>query len=163
MEQSRSKVKVMPSQSMDDQICSFEMRSALDLLSQYESIKKMSTGSAQIDWLIDGIQESLFYMFYSVPEDQIILDSFLNRLLVGCILPRNGKKRGFESMAILFNNIDYSADKNKHRILNPEKIAVISKYAGIEPKIVSKNLYVQTAYSLEHQLGAPSNDRTRNS
>jgi hypothetical protein len=139
----------MLSQSMDSQTCSFEMRSALDLLSQYESIEKMSTGSAEIDWLIDGMQESLFYLFYSTPENQIILDSFLNRLLVGCVLP---KKRGFESMAVLFNNIDYRADKNKHQILNPEKIAVISKYAGIEPKVVFKNLYVQTAYNLEHQV-----------
>jgi hypothetical protein len=142
----------MSSQFMNDQICSFEMQSALDLLSQHESIQKMSSGSAEIDWLIDGIQEGLFYLFYSIPEDQIILDSLLNRLLVGGILPKNGKKRGFESIAVLFNNIDYRADKNKHQILNPEKIAVTSKYAGIEPKIVSKNLYVQTAYNLEHQV-----------
>ena len=51
-----------------------------------------------------------------------------------------------------FNNIDFSIDKNKHQLLNPEKIAVTSKYAGIEPKIVFKNLYVQTAYNLEHQV-----------
>jgi hypothetical protein len=137
---------------MNDQTCSFEMKSALDLLSQHENIQKMSTGSAEIDWLIDGVQESLFYLFYSTPENQMILDSLLNRLLVGCILPKNGKKRGFESIAILFNNFDYSTDKNKHLLLNPEKIAVTSKYAGIEPKIVFKNLYVQTAYNLEHQV-----------
>lgn len=150
-------MKAMSSQSISEspnthQICSFEMRSALDLLSQHESIQKMATGSAEIDWLIDGMQESLFYLFYALPEDQIILDSILNRLLVGCILPKNGKKRGFESMAMLFNNIDYRADKNKHQILNPEKIAIISKYAGIEPKLVFKNLYVQTAYNLDHQV-----------
>jgi hypothetical protein len=128
------------------------MRSALDLLTQHASVKKMSSGSAEIDWLIDGIQESLFYLFYSTPENQIILDSLLNRLLAGCILPKSGKRRGFESMAILFNNFDYSTDKNKHLLLNPEKIAVTSKYAGIEPKVVFKNLYVQTAYNLDHQV-----------
>jgi hypothetical protein len=62
---------------MKDQICSFEMQSALDLLSQHENIEKMSTGSAEVDWLIDGMQKSLFYLFYSTPENQIILDSFL--------------------------------------------------------------------------------------
>jgi hypothetical protein len=127
------------------------MKCALDLLNQYDTIQKMSTGSAELDSLIDGMQESLFYLFYSTPENQLILDSLLNRLLVGCILPKNGKKHGFESMALLFNNIDYYADKNKFQILNPEQIATISKYAGIEPKIVIKNLYVQTAYNLEHQ------------
>jgi len=127
------------------------MKCALDFLNQYETIQKMSTGSAELDSLIDGMQESLFYLFYSTPENQLILDSLLNRLLVGCILPKTGKKHGFESMAVLFNNIDYYANKNKFQILNPEQIAIIAKYAGIDPKIVFKNLYVQTAYNLEHQ------------
>jgi len=42
--------------------------------------------------------------------------------------------------------------ERENKIFNPEKIAVIAKYAGIEPKIVSKNLYIQTAYNLEHQI-----------
>lgn len=128
------------------------MKCALDLLEQQNTIQKMSSGCIEIDGLIDGLQEGMFYLFYSTLDNQIILDSLLNRMLVGCILPKIGKKHGFESMAVYFNNIDYSSDKNKHHILNPEKIAIISKYAGIEPKIVSKNLYIQTAYSLEHQI-----------
>ena len=130
----------------------FEMQSGLQLLDRHGSVQKMSTGSAELDSLLDGIQEGSFYLFYSTRENQLILDSLLNRLLVGCILPKNSKKHGFESMALLFNNIDYYTDKNKHQLLNPEKIAVIAKYAGIEPKIVFKNLYVQTAYNLEHQI-----------
>jgi hypothetical protein len=116
----------------------FEMQSAAHLLSQHGNTSKMSTGSAELDSLIDGMQEGSFYLFYSTPENQLILDSLLNRLLVGCILPKNGKKHGFESTAMLFNNIDYYTDKNKHQLINPEKIAVIAKYAGIEPKIVFK-------------------------
>jgi hypothetical protein len=130
----------------------FEMQSGLHLLGQHGNVHKMSTGSAELDSLIDGMQQGLFYLFYSTSENQLILDSLLNRLLVGCILPKSGKKHGFESMALLFNNIDYYTDKNKHQLLNPEKIAIIAKYAGIEPKIVFKNLYVQTAYNLEHQV-----------
>jgi hypothetical protein len=53
---------------------------------------------------------------------------------------------------MFLNNIDFSIDRNKDQLLNPEKIAIISKYAGIEPKIVFKNLYVQTAYNQEHQV-----------
>jgi hypothetical protein len=128
------------------------MKCALDLLDQQNTIQKMSSGCAEIDGLIDGLQEGLFYLFYTTPDNQLILDSLLNRLLVGCVLPKSGKKHGFESMAVLFNNIDYQYDKNKHQILNPEKIAVIAKYAEIEPKIVSKNLFIQTAYNLEHQI-----------
>jgi RecA/RadA recombinase len=128
-----------------------DMKCALDLLDQCGTLQKMSTGSAEIDSLIDGIQEGSFYLFYSSHENQLILDSILYRQLIGCILPKNKKKNGFESAAMFLNNIDFSIDKNKHQLLNPEKIAVSSKYAGIEPKIVFKNLYVHTAYNLEHQ------------
>src|SRR5918996_4343208 len=67
-------------------------------------------------------------------------------------ITKKPEKNGFESAALLCNNIDLSYEKNKHQLLNPEKIAITSKYAGIEPKIVSKNLYVHTAYNLEHQV-----------
>lgn len=129
-----------------------DMKCALDLLDRYCTLQKMSTGSAEIDSLVDGIQEGSFYLFYSSHENQLILDSLLYRQLIGCILPKNNKKNGFESVAIFFNNIDLSIDRNKHQLLNPEKIAIASKYAGIEPKIVFKNLLVQTAYNQEHQV-----------
>jgi hypothetical protein len=60
----------------------------------------MSTGSAEIDSLIDGVQEGSFYLFYSSHENQLILDSLLYRQLISCILPKNKKKNGFESAAI---------------------------------------------------------------
>jgi RecA/RadA recombinase len=47
------------------------------------------------------------------------------------------------------NNTDYYG-QNK-TILNPEKIANVAKAAGIDPKIVSKNLFIQTAYNSQHQ------------
>ena len=121
------------------------MKCALDLLTQYDTLERMSTGSAEIDSLIDGIQESSFYLFYGSSDNHLILDSLLYRQLTGCILPKNNNKNGFESVAIFLNNVDISVDKNKHQLLNPEKIAITAKYAGIEPKIVSKNLFVQTA------------------
>jgi RecA/RadA recombinase len=129
-----------------------DMKCALDLLNHSSTVQKMSTGSAEIDSLIDGVQEGSFYLFYSSHENQLILDSLLYRQLISCILPKNKKKNGFESAAMFLNNIDFSTDKNKHQLLNPEKIAITSKYAGIEPKIVFKNLFVQTAYNQEHQV-----------
>lgn len=129
-----------------------DMKCALDLLDQQGTLKKMTTGSPEIDSLIDGIQENSFYLFYSNSENQLFLDSLLYRQLIGCVLPKSNKKNGFESAAIFLNNVDFSKDKNKHQLLNPEKIAIISKYAGIEPKIVFKNLFVHTAYNQEHQV-----------
>ena len=49
-----------------------DMKCALDLLDQQGTLKKMSTGSAEIDSLIDGIQENSFYLFYSNRENQLI-------------------------------------------------------------------------------------------
>ena len=129
-----------------------DMKCALNLLDQQSTIQKMSSGSAELDSLIDSIQESSFYLFYSNHENQLILDSLLYRQLIGCILPKSNKKNGFESAAMFLNNIDFSTDRNKHQLLNPEKIVIVAKYADIEPKIVSKNLFVQTAYNSEHQV-----------
>jgi hypothetical protein len=44
----------------------------------------------------------------------------------------------------------YQPDKSK--ILSPEKIAIMAKCTGIEPKIVFKNLFVQIAYNEQDQL-----------
>jgi hypothetical protein len=49
------------------------------------------------------------------------------------------------------NNVDYY-QPDKSKVLSPEKIAIASKCACIEPKIVFKNLFVQIAYNQKHQL-----------
>ena len=70
-------------------------------------------------------------------------------LLVNCVLPV--REHGFESMAVYVNNVDYY-QPDKSLVLSPEKIAIAAKCAGIEPKIVFKNLFVQMAYNQQHQL-----------
>jgi hypothetical protein len=125
------------------------MLSALEHLNQYRTTLKMSTGSVDLDWLIDNIQEGLFYLFYST--NRTILDALAYRSLVNCILPKS--KHGFDSMAICFNNIGYSDSRNTcTTFLNPEKIGITAKCAGIDPKIVFKNLYVHTASNQQQQI-----------
>ena len=79
-----------------------EMKSALEHFSSQGNCLKMTTGSGELDSLIDGIQEGLFYLFYG---DTFPLDALSHRLLVNCIL--STKEHGFESMAVCFNNTDY--------------------------------------------------------
>ena len=43
---------------------SFEMHSALEHFNEHRNTLKMTTGSAELDSLIDGIQEGIFYLFY---------------------------------------------------------------------------------------------------
>src|SRR4029078_5272195 len=75
------------------------------------------------------------------------LDALSHRLLVTCVL--STKEHGFESMAVCLNNTDYYGQSKM--TLNPEKIASTAKATGIDPKIVSKNLFIQTAYDSQHQ------------
>src|SRR5712691_11182829 len=124
-----------------------QMQSAFDHFNEHRNTLKMTTGSAELDSLIDSIQEGQFYLFYG--KNKAILDGLVHGLLVNCVLPV--REHGFESMAAYVNNVDYY-QSDKSIMLNPEKIAIAAKCAGIEPKIVFKNLFVQMAYNQQHQL-----------
>ena len=78
------------------------------------------------------------------------LDAIVYTFLVNCVLPIK-QRHGFESMGVCLNNADYY-DQRKTAALSPEKIGVAAKCAGIDPKIVFKNLYVHPAYNQQHQL-----------
>jgi hypothetical protein len=126
------------------------MQSALDAFNAYQNTLKMSTGSPELDSLIDSIQEGIFYLFYGT--DRIIFDSMVYRLLVQCILPVKCE-HGFESMVICFNNSYYNNNRNtRTTFLNPEKIGITAKCASIDPKIVFKNLFIQTADNEQQQI-----------
>ena len=127
-------------------IVSSTYTTALEHFYGYRSSLKMTTGSVNLDSLIDSIQEGQCYLFYSTNK---ILDGLVHGLLVNCILPT--QKHGFESMALYINNIDYY-QPDKSKVLSPERIAVAAKYAGLEPKIVFKNLFVRIAYTQKNQL-----------
>jgi hypothetical protein len=127
---------------------SFNMHSALEQFNEHRNTFKMTTGSADLDSLIDGIQEGLFYLFYG--NNHVALDALVYTFLVNCVLPIK-QRHGFESMAICLNNSNYY-DQRKTAALNPEKIGVAAKCAGIDPKIVFKNLFVHPAYNQQHQL-----------
>ncbi|MFL6360427.1 MAG: hypothetical protein ACJ72V_13935 [Nitrososphaeraceae archaeon] len=127
---------------------SFNMHSALEQFNEHRNTFKMTTGSADLDSRIDGIQEGLFYLFYG--NNHVALDALVYTFLVNCVLPIK-QRHGFESMAICLNNSNYY-DQRKTAALNPEKMGVAAKCAGIDPKIVFKNLFVHPAYNQQHQL-----------
>ena len=128
---------------------SFEMHSALEQYNEHRNTLKMTTGSADLDSLIDGIQEGVFYLFYG--NNHAVLDAMVYRFLINCVLPIK-QQHGFESMGVCFNSTDYHDNNNSGKsALSPERIGVAAKCAGIDPKIVFKNLYVHPAYNEKHQ------------
>jgi RecA/RadA recombinase len=131
---------------------SFEMQSAFQHYNENKTTLKMTTGSSDLDSLIDAIQEGIFYLFYG--NNSMILDAMVYRFLVNCVLPIK-QKHGFESMGVFLNNVnyyDYYSRTKTSASVNPEKIGVAAKCYGIDPKIVFKNLYILTAYNQNHQL-----------
>src|ERR671910_2136906 len=129
---------------------SFEMQSALQHYNEYRTTLKMTTGSSDLDSLIDTIQEGLFYLFYG--NNSVVLDAMVYRFLVNCVLPVK-QKHGFDSMGVFLNNVNYyDYSRKTSASVNPEKIGVAAKCSGIDPKIVFKNLYILTAYNENHQL-----------
>jgi RecA/RadA recombinase len=128
---------------------SFEMQSALESYNEHRTTLKMTTGSSELDSLIDAIQEGIFYLFYG--NNSTVLDAMVYQFLVNCALPVK-QKHGFESMGIFFNNVNYYDYSRTSASVNPEKIGVAAKCSGIDPKIVFKNLFILTAYNESHQL-----------
>jgi hypothetical protein len=114
----------------------------------YWASQELTLNPAELDSLIDSIQEGQFYLFYG--KNKAILEGLIHGLLVNCVLPVR-EKHGFESVAIYMNNVDYY-QPDKSLVLSPEKISIAAKCAAIEPKIVFKNLFVQMTYNQQHQL-----------
>jgi len=73
-----------------------QMQSALEHFNEFRSALKMTTNSAELDSLIDSVQEGQFYLFYS--NNKAILDGLLYGLVVNCVLPM--KEHGFESKSM---------------------------------------------------------------
>ena len=122
-----------------------QMQSAFDHFNEHRL--KMTTASAELDSLIDSIQEGQFYLFYG--KNKAILDGMVHGFLVNFALPV--REHGFESTAVYMNNVDYY-QPDKSVVLSPEEIAISAKGARIEPKIIFKNLFVQISYNQQHQL-----------
>jgi hypothetical protein len=58
---------------------------AFEHFNEHRNTLKMTTGSAELDSLIDSIQEGQFYLFYG--KNKAILDGLVYGLLVKCVLP----------------------------------------------------------------------------
>jgi hypothetical protein len=120
---------------------------AYEHFNEHRNTLTMTTGSANLDSLIDSVQVGQVYLFYG--SNKPLLDGLAHGLLVNCVLSK--QKHGLESMALYLNNVDYY-QPDKSKVLSPERIAITAKCLGIEPKIVFKNISVQIAYNQKHQL-----------
>jgi hypothetical protein len=79
---------------MDD-VAAVECHAALEHFNEHRNTSKMTTGAANLDSLIESIEEGQCYLFYG---NKGILDGLAHRLLVNCVLSVR-EKHGFESMA----------------------------------------------------------------
>ena len=105
---------------------------------------RMTTGYSDLDSLIGGIETGSFYLFYGDPE---ALDNIAHLLLVNCVMP--AERGGFEAKALYFNSTDYYVGKT---VIDPSKLGMMAKRAGIEPSTVLENVEVAAAFNEDRQL-----------
>jgi RecA/RadA recombinase len=128
----------------DRETLPIEIKTAFEGLEEEQSRLKMTTGNSDLDSLVGGIEEGLFYLFYG---EQEVLDTLIHKLIVNCIQPND--KGGFQAKGIYFNNTNYYTGKT---ILDPSAIGELAKHLGIDPDTVFSNIYAAAAYNEQRQL-----------
>ena len=88
------------------------MKTAAEALREDVARQRMTTGSGELDSLIDGIRQGQFYLFYG--DDQEALNTLIHRVLINCVLPAD--VGGFGLKALYLNNTNYHQGKT---ILDP--------------------------------------------
>lgn len=125
----------------------FFMKTAAEVMKEKIVRSKLSTGSRDLDSLIDGIERGQFYLFYS--HNQSILNTIIHRILVNSLLPK--ERGGFNCCAVYLNICNYHSQKT---ILDPSLLSSIAKRVRVEPKIVFKNVYTVSAFNEMQQVTA---------
>ena len=92
---------------------------AYEHFNEHRNTLKMTTGSANLDSLIDSIQEGQFYLFYG--SNKVVVDGLIHGLLVNCVM--SVRQHGFESMVMYINNTDYY-QPDKSKTLKKNKILI---------------------------------------
>ena len=111
-----------------------------EILERRKLIKKLTTGSKNLDDLLGGGLETQsiteFFGEFGSGKTQIML-----QLAVNATLPiDNG---GFDSDVLIIDT------ENTFR---PERIIQMSKYKGLDPDLVLKRIHVARAYNSHHQI-----------
>jgi len=92
---------------------------AYEHFNEHRNTLKMTTGSANLDSLIDSIQEGQFYLFYG--SNKVVVDGLIHGLLINCVM--SVRQHGFESMVMYINNTDYY-QPDKSKTLKKNKILI---------------------------------------
>jgi DNA repair protein RadA len=114
--------------------------SAKDILERRKKIHKLSTGSEHLDELLGGGIESQsiteVYGKFASGKSQWCFEL--------CVMGQLPISKGGLDGPILYIDTENS--------FRPERIAQISKFKGLDPEKVMKNIYVARAYNSNHQM-----------
>ena len=123
------------------------MKTAAEALREEAGRKRLTTGSGELDALIDGIRLGQFHLFYG--DDEEALDLLIHRAIVNCILP--AEKGGLDAQALYFNLCNYHQAKT---LLDPDKLSQLAKHVGIDPTVAFENIQSVSAFNEAQQLAA---------
>ena len=123
------------------------MKTAAEALREEMGRQRLTTGSRELDGLIDGIRRGQFHLFYG--DDEEALDLLVHRILVNCILPI--EKGGLDAQALYLNLCNYHQGKT---LLDPDRLSQLAKHVDIEPTIAFENIQSVSAFNEAQQLAA---------
>jgi|GEM_PF-3733731 len=125
-------------------------RSTLDEFQSRLERPRISTGSAELDRLIGGIELGQFYLFFD-NEELGITDIILHILIVNCLKPRS--QGGFGGKALYLNCGNYKRTKTRFYI---ELITSYTEAAGLDVPTSLDQIYTLSAFSEHQQIKAVS-------
>jgi hypothetical protein len=104
-----------------------EFRNGLDVLREYETKPKLTTGSLELDSLLGGgIELGSFTVIYG--DDETLIDLFLYTLICKTILPP--EKYGYNGKSVLLSCGDY---REEHVLVDLKLASNILIHSGIDP------------------------------
>jgi len=122
------------------------MKNAADAFREEANRQRLTTGSRELDALIDGIRQGEFHLFYG--DDEEALDLLIHRVLVNCTLPT--ERGGFAAKALYLNLCNYHKGKT---ILDRDRLSLLSKHVGVEPSVASESI-LSVSFDEAEQLRA---------
>jgi len=123
------------------------MKTAAEALREEAWRMRLTTGSGDLDALIDGIRLGQFHLFYG--DDEEALDLLVHRVLVNCMLPT--ERGGLDGRALYFNLCNYHQAKT---LLDPDELSQLAKHVGVDPVVAFENVLSVSAFNEAQQVAA---------
>ena len=118
------------------------MKTAAEAFREEANRQKLTTGSEELDALIDGVRQGQFHLFYG--DDEEALDLLIHKLLANCVLPVD--RGGLAAKGLYLNLCN---NNQKKTTLDRDRLSLLAKHIGIDPSAAFENILNVSASEAE--------------